>query len=112
VAPLYCFRCKKIFETQDGLISHLAVPDEKFLDGCKFRDEPYPEGMTLAIEKQIAGRWPATTPETDRWIKIYQILFPKEHVPDPCEPIPIPLQLLAEIISSASQCFIPWLSQG
>ena len=84
-APIYCAKCKDVFETSEALESHLDVPEDEDSRACKHRDLPKPAGVTPAMEEKLKGRWKASTPQA-LWGKIYEILFPNEAVPPPGKP--------------------------
>lgn len=82
----FCIRCKETFETPEALKSHMEVPNKELLVSCELRDGPYPEGITPEMDKQISRRSATKSSEEERWSKIYEILFPGELIPKPCEP--------------------------
>lgn len=85
--PIYCPKCKEIFETSEALDSHLDVPAEEDYRACKHRDLPKPEGITPEMDEKLKGRWRASPPQA-LWGKIYEILFPNETVPSPGKSTP------------------------
>lgn len=60
-------------------------------EGCDVRESPYDqvEGITERLKTQIQSRKKlyAGQTEVERWQQVYQMLFPNEIVPSPCESI-------------------------
>jgi hypothetical protein len=64
---------------------HYSAPDDKL---CKRQEGPTLEGITpdMATRLKARKRAPCPQSENDRWKDIYEVLFPNEPVPSPCEP--------------------------
>jgi hypothetical protein len=80
-----CERCKDLFGTVKELEDHtLAEP------GCPSRTVYPVDGITRKIKEQLQCRkkaYPGQT-ESERWVRIYEILFnpmPNEVIPSPCK---------------------------
>ena len=80
-----CHRCKEIFESQEELDAHGVA-----VQGCNLRpmDPNQPvEGITSKLKEKIQCRkkaYPGQT-EGERWQQMYQLIFPNEIAPNPCE---------------------------
>lgn len=75
-----CQRCKDLFPSQNVLSEHILA-----LQGCPPNRVNLVEGLTADIEKKLRSRkksHPSQT-EAERWIEIYQILFPTSTPPSP-----------------------------
>jgi hypothetical protein len=85
--PVLCSRCYLELENDEALAAHtrLEVP-------CRIVEaEPLEvEGYTKEQEKRLRSRKrPSGKTERDRWVDMYQILFPNDSstsIPDPCMP--------------------------
>jgi hypothetical protein len=84
MAPIYCDRCKQIFDTSAALESHRSVPNVEFFQDCEYTDVPKPAGITPDIRERLRPRW-RKVPTLEKWDRIYSILFPDETIPLPCK---------------------------
>jgi len=77
-----CQRCKASFANQHVLDRHIIS-----LQGCQPNLINLAQGVTEGIEKKLRCRKKAhrNQTEAERWIEIYQILFPTALVPSPCK---------------------------
>jgi len=76
-----CPRCKELFENQTKLDDHFTA-----VKGCELSSADPADGITATIEKRLRSRKKTHPDQTeeDRWRGIYQILFPGEDIPSPC----------------------------
>jgi hypothetical protein len=77
-----CQRCKDVFQNPEDLDGHFVA-----VTSCELRLIKPAEGITSTLEKQLRSRKKACRDETEeeRWKRIYEILFPIEPAPSPCE---------------------------
>ena len=83
LAPIHCPRCWCEFEAERDLENHLQAEDI-----CHKRNsgDP-PRGITAEQARVLRSRKksPVAQSEEQRWMEIYQLLFPNEPCPDsPC----------------------------
>ncbi|KAH7395480.1 hypothetical protein BKA64DRAFT_59994 [Cadophora sp. MPI-SDFR-AT-0126] len=79
LAPIHCPRCWCEFDTLTNLEDHIKAENI-----CKKRDSGHPpKGITAEQERILRSRKksPAGQSEEERWMEIYQLLFPNEPCP-------------------------------
>jgi hypothetical protein len=80
--PIQCKRCWQTFKTDAALDAHITV-----VNICALQTGQAAEGLTSDQEKRLKSRKKSSPDQSEeaRWKEIYGILFPNEHVPNPCE---------------------------
>lgn len=68
--PIFCSRCKDIFETEDDLNEHAEKPI-----GCLPRSNVMHEGVTRAQQDQLRRKSDSKLSVEDQWYEIYKVLF-------------------------------------
>ena len=60
---------------------------EMYLQGCEVTNAPTPGDIDAWKEKQLKSRRHNARRKTDeeKWREIYELLFPNEEIPSPCE---------------------------
>ncbi|KAK4652835.1 hypothetical protein QC762_512940 [Podospora pseudocomata] len=80
---IHCQRCKQMFGDFKELQGHEMSPQ-----GCELVPGPPPCDISTLQEKQLKSRKHNARRKTDeeKWVEIYQLLFPNEEIPSsPCE---------------------------
>lgn len=77
-APVYCPRCRGVFDDEDQLETH-----SRQREGCERSEAPLPEGMTPAQKEKLDRRVKSKT-WFDQWYEIFNIFF--ENCPQPKSP--------------------------
>ena len=81
-----CQRCKDVFNSQDDLDTHVEA-----IQACEVKPDQAVDGITNKIKERLQSRkkaYPGQT-EANRWGEVYQVLFPNEEVPSPCNRHPL-----------------------
>jgi len=81
MASAYCPRCKKLFDTDEDVRTHLVDPEP-----CSFKQGDPPDGISVSMQKALKSRKATSQnlPQPERWKEIYRMLFPGHDVPEPC----------------------------
>jgi len=81
LAPIHCPRCWRVFDSSQELESHMLVQAERICDVGNSGNPP--KGITAEQAKVLRSRKKSSArqSEEDRWMEIYQVLFPGEPRP-------------------------------
>jgi Zn-finger nucleic acid-binding protein len=78
-----CQRCKGVFESEAELESHIEISES-----CDATMATPIDGVTRKMKVALQSKKKAFKgqKEAERWMQVYQILFPEEEeIPDPCK---------------------------
>ncbi len=78
--PKYsCPRCFEDLKDDAKLKKH-----QRSEKSCKVRTEDVPDGFDQELEARLRARAKSKSAEEDKWVAMFEILFPGASVPNPC----------------------------